>query len=158
MIYSLPVSHLIARGEIDNFSPNTSQLAQSLDNLKKLHCVLEVMCLTKERLNLSVNIQKGHAEKMLKRFDPSNDHASTFDWNKVYHLDVVPTDIRGIMAGLHPFYFKVKMETKTKLKWTRTSVIASTEKYFEYSKDPLEEKYLRQYYLYFLYESGRLGL
>lgn len=148
------MSHLIERGEVESFAPTISNVSLSLNNLKKLHCVLEVMCLSKERLTLTVNIQEGHVKKLLKRF--AEQGPDQFDWDEIYHFDVLPNDIMRAMVGLHPFYFKVKMDSETLLKWGTTTVVVSTEQYINHKRNPGDDIHSRLYYVYLICQSGRL--
>lgn len=149
------VSHLIERGEVDHLTPSISDVPKSLTNLKRLHCILEIMCLSKERLTLSVNIQQGHVKKMLTSFSESPSSVS-FSWDQIYHFDVRPNDVRRVMSGLHPFYFKVKIDAKTLLKWATTTVVVSTERYINHKKNSGDDIHSRLYYVYKICESGML--
>lgn len=146
------MSHLIERGEVDSFAPTMSDISVSLWNLKKLHCILEVMCLSKERLTLSVNVQDLHVKKMLRMFS----ERSSVNWEQTYHFDVSSNDIRRVMTGLHPIYYKVKMESHTFLKWAKTTIVVSPEDYICYKKSASDDANSRQYYVYVICESGRL--
>ncbi|ODM93100.1 Protein zwilch [Orchesella cincta] len=150
--FGLAMSHLIERGEVDNFVPDINDIPKSLSNLKKLHCILEVMCLSKERLTLSVNHQESHVKKMLHYFSKH-----PLVWEQIYHFDVPSNDVRRAMFGLHPIYYKIKMDSHSALKWATTTIVVSPEAYINYKLNEKDESHAsRQYYIYVLCEAGLL--
>ncbi|CAL8092375.1 unnamed protein product [Orchesella dallaii] len=150
--FILGMSHLIERGEVDSFAPTVADIPKSFSNLKKLHCIVEVMCLSKERLTLSVNHQEIHVKKMVQYF---SEHPLL--WENIYHFDVPSNDVRRAMVGLHPIYFKVKMESCTALKCTSTTIVVSPEAYINYKPNEKEDSHAsRQYNVYLFCENGLL--
>lgn len=88
------VCHLVEVPELDGFKPDGHKLDVSFTSVKKLHCVLEILCLVKERLGLSMEWLEAYARTTLKYL-----RKNELDWNRVFHFPARMHDLKAVMQG-----------------------------------------------------------
>lgn len=91
--YNLACELIKSRG-VEVFFPQRPMHKESLQNIKKLHCMLEILCLSRERLALSVAEQEIQTQKMIEYFlkNPLN-------WNRTFHFDIPMNIISPTLNG-----------------------------------------------------------
>lgn len=63
-------------------------------SVKKLHCIMEVLSLSKERVALSTTEQESQTRKLVEHFSKNQ-----LDWDKTFHFDVPMSSVAAALNG-----------------------------------------------------------
>lgn len=86
--------HLIEPRDAKAFLPQRRLYKESLQCIKKLHCIMEVLCLSRERLSLAMTEQEIQTRKLLEYFAKN-----PLNWDKTFHFDIPMNTISPILTG-----------------------------------------------------------
>ena len=98
------VCNLAQLTDLDYFTPKLKLFRESLHNLKKLHCLFEVLCLSKERLSLNMSEQETQAQAILEYF-----MKNPLDWEHTFHFNVGMGLGEQIITGYVVGNFKLRI-------------------------------------------------
>jgi hypothetical protein len=93
-VYRHTACHLAEPTVTRAFLPHRKLFKESLMGLKKLHCILEILCLARERLPLSNAEQEAQTRKLYDYFAKN-----PLDWDKTFHFDISMNSIAPVLPG-----------------------------------------------------------
>jgi hypothetical protein len=94
MFFFISVCNLAQLSDLDYFTPKPRMFRDSVQNLNKLHCLLEILCLSKERLSLNMSEQEMQAQVVLQYFENNQ-----LDWDHTFHFNIPMATVDPIIAG-----------------------------------------------------------
>ncbi|XP_021954811.1 protein zwilch homolog isoform X1 [Folsomia candida] len=144
--FILGTCHLIEPRDAKAFLPQRRLYKESLQCIKKLHCIMEVLCLSRERLSLAMTEQEIQTRKLLEYFAKN-----PLNWDKTFHFDIPMNTISPILTGLHPVYWNLKLESSTALRVARTNAVLARDFFIGHAKKfyvTADGTMPRGYYLY----------
>jgi hypothetical protein len=118
--FILSTCKLAEQNDLKAFAPQEKPVKESLMDVKKLHCMLEVLCLSKDRLALSLLDQEAQMRVLLKHFQENK-----VDWEHTFHFDVPFNAVANFINGTHPIYWNLKLESSNSHRITRTNAVLS---------------------------------